>query len=98
MSTDNSDLLKRLAAKYIWWKSPEEACEAPNRIIAQVMDIGDYNDAQTLIAHIGEDHLRRVLVEAEAGLFSPKSWAYWHYRLGVSKAGEVPNLPRRLVA
>jgi hypothetical protein len=98
MSTDNSDLLKHLAAKYIWWKSPEEALQIPDRIISQVMDIGDYDDAQSLASHFGEDRLRRVLTQAEAGLFSPKSWAYWHYRLGVSKAGEVPNLPQRRVA
>ena len=98
MSADNSYNLRRLATKYIWWKNPEEALKNPDRILAQVMDIGDYNDALFLIQHVGEDRLRRVLAQAEAGFFSPKSWTYWHYRLGLSKLGEVPDLPTRRVA
>ncbi len=37
-------LLAALARKYIWWKTPQEATRQPERIIAQVMDIGDYDD------------------------------------------------------
>jgi hypothetical protein len=98
MGNVDSDILKALAAKYIWWKSPEEALKFPDRIIAQVMDIGDYDDVQSLCAHVGEDRLRHVLRGAEAGLFSPKSWTYWHYRLGMCEAGKVPGLPQRRVA
>jgi len=94
----NTELLMRLATKYIWWKSPEDSLLTPDRIIAQVMDIGDYADVQALIAEVGEDPLRRILARAEAGQFSPKSWAYWHYRLGLSVAGKVPDLPRRKIA
>jgi len=36
--------LKQFAAKYIWWKTPEEAVARPERVIAQVMNIGDYDD------------------------------------------------------
>ncbi len=35
--------------------------------------------------------------EAEAGEFNERSWAYWHYRLGVSEPGQVPALPERRV-
>jgi hypothetical protein len=92
------NLLKRLAAKYIWWKTPDEAVLTPERVAAQVMDLGDYEDVQQLLETFGEAYLRRVLQKAEAGMFSSKSWAYWHYRLGVSEIGEVPALPQRRVA
>jgi len=36
--------LKPLASKYIWWKTPDEAVAMPERVIAQVMNIGDYAD------------------------------------------------------
>ena len=93
-----TEILKRLAGKYIWWKTPEEAMKTPDRIVAQVMDLGDYDDVLVLIEVFGEDHLRGVLRNAEIGQFSPKSWAYWHYRLGLAIAGEVPEMPQRRVA
>lgn len=91
----NLHTLKPLAAKYIWWKTPDEALLAPARIVAQVMDIGDYDDVQHLAHSLGDDALREVLTHAQAGQFSPRSWAYWHYRLGLCDVDEVPALPAR---
>jgi len=92
------EALRRWAAKYIWWKAPDEALEHPERIVAQIMNLGDYGDVQALFKLVGEEYLRAVLQGAEAGEFNERSWAYWHYRLGVSEPGKVPALPRRRVA
>lgn len=92
------NLLKRLAGKYIWWKAPDEAVAAPEHVIAQVMNIGDYADVQALADLIGDDSLRRVLTHAEAGQFNARSWAYWHYRLGAAKLDQLPPLPARKFA
>ena len=78
---------------YIWWKSLSEAMQYPERIIAQVMNIGDYDDVQLLVKSIGEESLIKVLRTAEIGQFNEKSWYYWHYRIGLSQLGHVPNLP-----
>lgn len=94
----NQDLLAQWAAKYIWWKTLEESLLSPERIVSQVMELGDYEDVQRLVDDVGEEALRKILQRAEAGQFSPRSWAYWHYRLGMSKAGHLPELPRRKVA
>ncbi|MEI9902712.1 MAG: hypothetical protein WDN06_01060 [Asticcacaulis sp.] len=51
-----------LARKYIWWKTPEEALVYPKRIMAQVMNMGDYDDVQALAKHFGDPVLRDVLV------------------------------------
>lgn len=88
-------ILERMAKKYIWWKSVDAAMTMPERIIAQVMDIGDYDDVQILANAVGEDILRDTLTHAQAGQFSERSWAYWHYRLGLSAVEKVPELPRR---
>lgn len=88
-------LLRSLAAKYIWWKTPDEAMRRPERIVAQVMDIGDFDDMQALAAQLGDDHLRDVLRTAEAGQFNERSWTYWHYRLGLASLGQVPTPPAR---
>jgi adenosine deaminase len=98
MAEFDQKILKRLARKYIWWKTEDEAVAVPQRLVAQVMNIGDYNDVQTLANHVGEDYLRDVLTHAEIGQFSPRSWAYWHYRLRLSKPGRVPPVPARRFA
>ncbi len=92
------DVLKRFAGKYIWWKTPDEAVAMPERVIAQVMNIGDYADVQTLATLVGEDVLRTVLSHAEAGQLNERSWVYWHYRLGVASLDQVPQLPVRRFA
>ncbi len=98
MSEIDRDALKLLASKYVWWKTPDEAVRMPERVIAQVMNIGDYADVQALAKHIGDDVLREVLIHAEAGQFSERSWAYWHYRLGLAAVGQVPAIPVRRFA
>lgn len=92
-----AEVLQELARRYVWWKTPREALAAPSRLVAQVMDIGDYTDVQRLIATLGEDPLRQALLHAEAGQFSKRSWTYWHYRLGLARAGCVPPIPERRV-
>ena len=91
-------LLGTLAAKYIWWKTPEEALDMPQRIVAQVMNLGDYFDAQAMAERLGDTVLCNALTTAEIGQFNERSWIYWHYRLGLANAGVVPPLPNRRFA
>ncbi|MBS0617804.1 MAG: hypothetical protein JSR44_06415 [Spirochaetes bacterium] len=87
--------MHRFAKKYIWWKSPEEALAMPERIIAQVMNLGDFEDMQALAQEVGDKRLCAVISHAEAGQFTARSWTYWHYRLGLSSVDGVPPLPVR---
>jgi len=89
------EILKSFARKYIWWKTPDEAVLMPKRIVAQVMNIGDYADVQALANQVGEEILRDVLIHAEAGQFNERSWAYWHYRLDLASEGQLPVMPKR---
>ena len=92
--------LKSFAAKYIWWEAPEVAVTYPERVVAQVMNLGDYDDVLKLVNQIGEGELRKNLLVAEPGWFNERSWAYWHLRLGVVSPGEgrIPDMPRRVFA
>lgn len=90
--------LEQLAAKYVWWKTPEEAVLMPERVIAQVMNLGDYSDVQTLVHAVGDDVLRQVIEQAQAGQFNDRSWTYWHYRLGLASVDQVPTQPVRSFA
>lgn len=98
ISPQTQNLLLDLAGKYVWWKRPSEAVSQPQRVIAQVMDIGDYADVQRLAEIAGDAVLREALIHAEAGQFSERSWSYWHYRLGMSAPGKVPPMPARKLA
>lgn len=98
MSPHNRATLKHLAEKYIWWKTPDETLAQPERLFAQVMNIGDYDDVLSLIDNVGEKALRDVLTHAEIGQFSERSWAYWHYRLGLALPEQIPPMPSRKVA
>ncbi|MEW5887096.1 MAG: hypothetical protein AB1735_10435 [Pseudomonadota bacterium] len=93
--TTAQHLLEPLALKYIWWEPPSEALRFPQRVIAQVMDLGTHEDSLVLTDLVGEDALREVLGCAQAGWFNARSWHYWHYRLGLCEPGEVPPLPQR---
>ena len=88
-------LLRTLAKKYLWWLTPDEAMTRPDRVILQVLDIGDYEDALRLQAELGDLRLARALRCAEAGQLAERSWNYWHHRLKLTKAGRVPPVPRR---
>ncbi len=67
----------------------------PERVIAQVMNIGEYVDVQQLANQVGDDVLRDVIAHAQAGQFAERSWAYWNYRLGLANVDQVPPLPVR---
>jgi hypothetical protein len=98
LTAEQRTLLSLWASRYIWWKKPAEALQYPERIIAQVMDIGDYDDVQDMLRAFGETVPQHILRHAEAGMFSPRSWAYWHYRLRLAESGQVPPLPQRKVS
>ena len=100
LSSHALECLRRLAPRYVWWKTPDEAMQFPDRVAAQVMDIGLWQDVLDLIEAVGDDYLRRVLQEAEIGQLNERSWHYWHYRLGLAEYGvrPVPPMPVRKLA
>jgi hypothetical protein len=96
MPSFDQNILKRYARRYIWWESPDLAAEQPQRVVARVMNIGDFDDVLAIAADVGDDYLREVLTHAEVGQFNDRSWHYWHYRLGLAtKPGDVPAQPMR---
>jgi hypothetical protein len=64
----NDEILRKFASRYVWWKTPDEALQMPERVIAQVMNVGDYDDVQTLVNAVGESVLQNILNNAEAGV------------------------------
>lgn len=73
MDPSNTDMLKPWARKYAWWKTPDQAVQRPLHVIAQVMNIGDYDDVQQLIDVVGESSLRQAIAQAQPGQFNNRS-------------------------
>jgi hypothetical protein len=47
------------------------------------MNIGDYNDVQSMNEDQTEATLKQAFASAKAGQPSPKSWRYWRSRLNL---------------
>jgi hypothetical protein len=91
--TGHSALLAEFAARYIWWQDAESPSH--DRIIAQVMSIGTYADIRRLEASCSPEELRGVMLRAQPGWISDKSWHFWRGRLLHDGVGPIPESPPR---
>lgn len=87
-----NDFLKSMAQKYIWWQDPTDVLRVPQKIIAQIMNIGTFDDLELLTHFTNKQELIDILHNAKIGQFNPKSW---HYRLDLASLGNVPPLPNK---
>ena len=88
----------QLARKYLWWMKPQEVVKDQDRLVAQVMSMGTFDDARLVEKTLGKAKLRAVLEKAAPGQLDDKSWTFWHYRLGLAKPARVPLRPQRRFA
>jgi len=72
------DELYTVAARVIWFESPEDSLRYPKRFLAYLMTYGTLEDiviARKYFTHIDFDN---VLQDPPAGIFDPRSWTYWN--------------------
>ena len=60
--------------------------------IANVMNLGSWDDIQALRHSIGDELLKAVLKHPPIGYFSYRSWDYWHVKFNMLP---IPPLPER---
>lgn len=87
-----SKSLTQLVRRFVWWEKPEWAYAHPSIFIANVMNLGSWDDIQTLRRSIGDEPLKAVLKHAPIGYFSYRSWDYWHIKFNILP---IPPLPER---
>jgi hypothetical protein len=87
----NEEQLKRIAKELFWWQTPEVSLANPRRFLAEVMTLGTWQEVQQVKEAFGWDAFKDALVNARAGVFDPRSWAYWQAFLDLPAA----ELPRR---
>jgi hypothetical protein len=92
-SSAPNDLIASLAAKYLWWPASNPSGHSEDRIIAQVMDIGTYEDILLLEAGLGRERLAEVMRCAQPGWISARSWDFWCGRLLAQAGLQIPEHP-----
>lgn len=89
-------LIAELGRKYLWWEPVGRQSHSEQRIVAQAMDLGTYDDIRQLETTLGFERLADVMLHAEPGWFSDRSWEFWRGRLSFALGKEIPEkAPRR---
>ncbi len=82
---------KPLAKRYIWWEPPEKTLKNLPRFLSHSMNLATWEDQAWIEQHFPKTQLSLALATAPAGTFTPRSWNYWHVRLGKP----TPPLPKK---
>src|ERR1700730_10425756 len=91
--TKHVEMLAAFASRYIWWRGAEPPTR--DRIIAQVMTLGTFDDVRRLEAAYGPRELRAVMLRAQPGWIGRRSWNFWRGRLSFAGARPIPDAPPR---
>jgi hypothetical protein len=84
--------LEVLVKRYVWWETPEWAYNHPEIFLANLMNLGKWEDIQLIRRLLGDKILKQVLTQAPPGYFNHRSWDYWHLKFNISP---IPPLPQR---
>jgi hypothetical protein len=83
--------------KYLWWKPVDGLPHSDDRIIAQTMNLGTYDDILLLEQTIGSMRLVEIMQHAEPGWINDRSWEFWRGRLSFATGATIPDdAPRRV--
>lgn len=92
----SASLIDKLGRKYLWWRPVDGLPFSEDRIVAQIMNLGTYDDVLQLEEALGHARLASVMLHAEPGWFSDRSWEFWRGRLSFATGAEMPEkAPRR---
>jgi hypothetical protein len=83
--------VEAVAERVSWWKRPAEALADHRHFLARVMAAGTFDEVLCVRGHFPPEAFRAVLEDPPAGVFDPRSWAYWNLMFD----REAPELPRR---
>ena len=83
--------------KYLWWEPVGGQPHSEDRIIAQTMNLATYDDILLLEHMVGKSRLVEIMLHAEPGWISDRSWEFWRGRLSFATGAAIPDkAPRRL--
>jgi len=86
--------IEAIAKRVVWFEAPSEAVSNRVRFLAYAMTFGDDADMRVIRQYLSDDDLREAIGQAPAGIFDPRSWAYWNLKLG---RYPTPPMPERAI-
>ena len=92
----SKETIREFGRKYLWWEPIGQRPHSEDRIIAQTMNLGTYDDILLLEQTVGGARLVEIMLHAEPGWISDRSWEFWRGRLSLRTGAAIPNeAPRR---
>jgi hypothetical protein len=97
--TPDDEVRSRIAEfgrKYLWWEPVGDSPHSDDRILAQTMNLGTYDDILLLEQLVGRPRLVEIMLHAEPGWLNDRSWEFWRGRLSFATGAAIPDeAPRR---
>jgi hypothetical protein len=90
-----AELASELERKFFWWEPVGSQPRSDARIVAQAMDLALFDDIRRLETILGSDRLAEIMLSAEPGWFSDRSWEFWRGRLTLATGRTLPETPPR---
>lgn len=81
---------EELARRLVWFEAPAEALADPVRLVAYALESATHEDMTVLRRYVTDADIREALTAAPPGIIRPRSWAYWHARMGRYPAPPLP--------
>ncbi len=91
-----TDVIAEFGRKYLWWEPVGGVPFSEDRIIAQTINLATYDDILLLEQAVGRARLVEIMLHAEPGWISDRSWGFWRGRLSFATGATIPGkAPRR---
>ena len=86
-----TDVIAEFGRKYLWWEPVSGQPHSEDRIIAQTMNLGTYDDILLLEEAVGKARLLEGMLRAEPGWINDRSWEFWRGRLSFATGASIPK-------
>ena len=91
-SVSTEEILREIAARYVWWQPPEVTLARRVHFLCQLMNLGTADDVRAVRRALGAEAFVDALDPAPPGVQAAKSWSYWHLFFGREPA-PMPERP-----
>jgi hypothetical protein len=83
--------LRAVAARVIWFETPEASLRYPKRFLAYLMTFGTLEEILTARKYFTHEEFSRVLQDPPPGIFDARSWTYWNLVYGHNPDRPLPK-------
>ena len=89
------EFVSALERKFFWWEPVGAQVRSEDRILGQAMNFASFAEVRELEELFGADRLAQVMLDAEPGWLSDRSWEFWRGRLALATGRAIPAEPPR---